>query len=139
MPSIGPVQPIAVGFPEDASYERRIVAEIEKIEESGSLRMLDVLFVRKDPETVRLHTMNLLSEELQALAGTQTLAVARREMEGVGDELAPGPAAGMMLVEHLWARDLAEAIESTSAGVLARGLLAPHATAAIVAELESRE
>ena len=61
MPSIGPVQPIAVGFPEDASYERRIVAEIEKIEESGSLRMLDVLFVRKDPETVRLHTMDLLS------------------------------------------------------------------------------
>jgi hypothetical protein len=135
MTSIGPVQFIAVGFPEEATYEGRILAEIESIEASGSLRVLDVLFVRKDPSTGDLHTMDIQSDELQALAGTVTLAVSRREIEGVGDELAPGQAAGMILVEHVWARDLADAIESTGGGVLAQGLLGPEDMATIVAEL----
>ena len=135
MTSIGPVQFIAVGFPEDATYEGRIIAEIEAIEASGSLRMLDVLFVRKDPSTGELQTMDIQSEELQALAGTATLGVSRRELEGVGDELAPGQAAGMILVEHVWARDLAAAIESTGGGILAQGLLGPDDLQAIVAEL----
>ena len=139
MTSVGPVQFIAVGFPADANYEGRIVAQIEKIEVSGPLRVLDVLFVRKDPDTGALQTIDVQSEELQALAGTQTLGVSRREIEGVGDELAPGQAAGMILVEHVWARDLAEAIESTGGGVLAQGLLGPDAIEQIAAELASTD
>jgi hypothetical protein len=137
MTSIGPVQFIAVGFPEEATYEGRILAEIESIEASGSLRVLDVLFVRKDPDTGSLQTMDIQSDELQALAGTVTLGVSRREIEGVGDELAPGQAAGMILVEHVWARDLAEAIESTGGGVLAQGLLGPEDLDTIVAQLSA--
>jgi hypothetical protein len=135
MISIGPVQFIAVGFPEEATYEGRILAEIATIEASGSLRVLDVLFVRKDPSTGALQTMDIQSDELQALAGTLTLGVSRREIEGVGDELEPGQAAGMILVEHVWARDLAQAIESTGGSVLSQGLLGPEDMAAIVAEL----
>ena len=44
--------------------------------------MLDVLFVRKDPSTGELQTMDIQSEELRALAGTVTLGVSRREIEG---------------------------------------------------------
>jgi hypothetical protein len=135
MTSIGPVQFIAVGFPEDASYEGRILAEIERIEASGSLRVLDVLFVRKDASTGELETLDVQSDELQAVAGGVTLAVSRREIEGVGDELAPGQGAGMLLVEHVWARDLAAAIEATGGGILAQGLLGPEDLATIVAEL----
>jgi hypothetical protein len=135
MTSIGPIQYIAVGFPEDASYQRRILAEIESIEASGALRVLDVLFVRKDPSTSELHTMDVQSEELRAIAGTVTLGVSRREIEGVGDELAPGQAAGMLLVEHVWARDLAEAIDLTGGGILAQGMLGPEDVETIVAQL----
>ena len=39
----------------------------------------------------------------------------------------------MLLVEHVWARDLAAAIESTGGGILAQGLLGPDDVAAIVA------
>ena len=139
MKSVGPVQFIAVGFPEDATYEGRILAQIQKIELSGSLRVLDVLFVRKDPDTGELQTIDVQSEELQALAGTQTLGVSQREIEGVGDELAPGQAAGMILVEQVWARELAEAIASTGGGVLAQGMLGPDAIEEIVAELASAD
>ena len=104
MTSIGPVQYIAVGFPEDATYEGRIITEIKSIEASGSLRVLDVLFVRKDPDTGELQTLDIQSEELQSLAGTTTLGVSRRELEDVGEELAPGQAAGMLLVDALGGR-----------------------------------
>jgi hypothetical protein len=139
MKSVGPVQFIAVGFPEDATYAGNILAQIEKIELSGSLRVLDVLFVRKDADTGELQTIDVQSEELQALAGTQTLGVSQREIEGVGDELAPGQAAGMILVEHVWARELEEAIASTGGAVLAQGLLGPAALEEIVAELASAD
>jgi hypothetical protein len=39
------------------------------------------------------------------------------------------------LVEHVWARDLAAAIESTGGGVLAQGLLGPEDLQAIIDEL----
>ena len=135
MTSIGPVQFIAVGFPEEAAYEGRILTEIEAIEASGSLRVLDVLFVRKEPSTGELETLDIQSEELKALAGTETLGVSRREIEGVGDELDPGQAAGMILVEHVWARDLAQAIEATGGEVLSQGLLGPDDMQAILTEL----
>jgi hypothetical protein len=135
MTSIGPVQFIAVGFPEEATYQGRILAEIEAIESSGSLRVLDVLFVRKDPSTGVLETIDTQSDELRALAGTVSLGVSRREIEGVGDELEPGQGAGMILVEHVWARDLAQAIEATGGGILAQGLLEPQDVEAIVSEL----
>ena len=135
MTSIGPVQFIAVGFREEAAYEGRILTEIEAIEASGSLRVLDVLFVRKEPSTGELETLDIQSEELKALAGTETLGVSRREIEGVGDELDPGQAAGMILVEHVWARDLAQAIEATGGQVLSQGLLGPDDVQAILTEL----
>jgi len=125
MTRVGPVQFIAVGFPEDATYEGRILAQIEKIEVSGSLRVLDVLFVRKDPDTGELQTIDVQSDELQALAGTRRLGVSEREIEGLGDELAPGQAAGMMRVEHVWAREPAEAIESTGGDCSPRGSSGP--------------
>jgi hypothetical protein len=135
MTSIGPVQYIAVGFPEDATYEGRIITEIRAIEASGALRVLDVLFVRKDADTGELQTLDVQSEELKAVAGTTTLGVSRRELEGVGDALEPGQAAGMLLVEHVWSRDLAQAIEATGGTVLSLGLLGPADVEMIVAEL----
>jgi hypothetical protein len=86
-----------------------------------------------------VRTVDVQSEGPQALADTVTLGVSRREIEGVGDELASGQAAGMILVEHVWARGLAEAIESTGGAVRAHGLLRPDAMEEIVAELASTE
>ena len=44
----GPVSFIAVGFGPDATFEGAIVAELERIEQSGMLRVMDLLFVRRD-------------------------------------------------------------------------------------------
>jgi Family of unknown function (DUF6325) len=44
----GPVSFMAVGFGPEATFEGAVVAELRRIEDSGMLRVLDLLFVRRD-------------------------------------------------------------------------------------------
>ena len=46
----GPLQVIAVGFGPGADFEGRILAELDRLEGRGVLRVLDVLFVAKDDD-----------------------------------------------------------------------------------------
>jgi Ni,Fe-hydrogenase III large subunit len=48
---IGPVQLVAIGFPQEAEFEGRITAELERLESHETIRVLDLLFVSKDAET----------------------------------------------------------------------------------------
>src|SRR5580700_3498450 len=46
----GPLQVIAVGFGPGADFEGRVLAEVDRLEGRGVLRLLDVLFVAKDED-----------------------------------------------------------------------------------------
>jgi hypothetical protein len=153
MSRLGPVQLIAAGFGADARYEGRIATELEKIEASGSLRVLDVLFVRKDAESGELQALNVQGAELggivRSLLGlgngqgapapdvtpSSGRGVSRQEIEDVGAELAPGEAAGILLIEHIWARALEDAIEETGGTILQQSLLDPVTAEQIAAQV----
>src|SRR3974390_2890167 len=50
----GPLQVIAVGFGPGADFEGRVLAEVDRLQGRGVLRLLDVLFVAKDQDgTIR--------------------------------------------------------------------------------------
>ena len=118
-----PVSFMAVGFGPDASFEGRIVAELQRIEDSGMIRVLDVLFVRRVPETGELDTR-------PGIPGRPTL-VSQADVDEVAAALEPGHAAGLLLLEHVWQRELAEAIAETGGEILQEGLLDPEQTAAL--------
>src|ERR1700745_991906 len=46
----GPLQVIAVSFGPGADFEGRVLAEVDRLQGRGMLRLLDVLFVAKDEE-----------------------------------------------------------------------------------------
>jgi hypothetical protein len=46
MTEIGPVQLLAIGFGPEANFEGRIMAELARLEGVGTIRILDLLFVR---------------------------------------------------------------------------------------------
>src|SRR3954469_22812327 len=69
MAEIGPVQLIAVSFPPEANFEGRIMAELGKLEGSGTIRILDLLFVSKDAESGDLLALDYQGEELGAIVG----------------------------------------------------------------------
>jgi Family of unknown function (DUF6325) len=124
MSEIGPVSFVAAGFGPEAAFEGRVVAELERFEQSGMLRVLDVLFVRRLPDTGELETR-------PGIPGRPTL-VSQADVDEVAGALEPGQAAGLLLLEHVWARELEEAVTATGGAILQQGLLDTAQTQALV-------
>lgn len=136
-PTLPRTQLLVYEFGPDADFEGRIVGALERMEGGGALRVLDGLFVANDPETGGLVATSLgregaggvvaplLSFRLEpserrraterALAEGGVPAEAIREL---GSELEPGAAMVAVLVEHVWAQALADAVSRTGGTAL---------------------
>jgi uncharacterized membrane protein len=152
---IGPVQLVAIGFPLEAEFEGRIMAELERLERHETIRILDLLFVGKDAETGDLLALDYQGEELGAIVGAllgfefedeqpggpmegiqgHAFGLSQREMQEMAASLEPGNSAGFLLVEHVWARDLKSAIRDAGGFPLGEGFLTPEALADVGTEL----
>jgi hypothetical protein len=115
MTAIGPVSFVAAGFGPEAAFEGQIRAELERFEQSGMLRVLDVLFVRRLPGSGELETR-------PGIPGRATL-VSQADVDEVAGALEPGQAAGLVLLEHVWARELENAVSASGGVILQHGLL----------------
>jgi uncharacterized membrane protein len=154
---IGPVQLLAVGFDPDASFEGKILDELERLERHETIRILDLLFVGKDAETGDLLALDYQGEDLGAIVGAllgfdfeddgagpdgptegtggHAFGLSQGEIHDIAASLHPGDSAGFVLIEHVWARDLKGAIREAGGFPLGEGFLTPEALAAVGSEL----
>jgi hypothetical protein len=158
MNDIGPVQALVIGFGPEAKFEGRILEELERLEEAGTVRVLDLLFVRRDADTGDLLALDAQREDLGAIAGALlgfdfdadgdaerpraegqagdgAYGLSREDLESVAASLEPGLAAGVLLIEHVWARDLKRAVREAGGVPIAEGFLTPELIAEVAAEL----
>ena len=110
-----PVSLIAAGFGPEAEFEGRIVAEIERLERTGAVRVVDLLFVHRDAASGELETRS-------GIPGRPTV-VSQADVDEVSGALGPGEAAGLVLIEHVWQGELEAAIGATGGTIVQRGLL----------------
>ena len=108
---------IAAAFGPEAAFEGRIVEEVERMEQSGMLKALDVLFVRRG-STGELETQ-------PGIPGRPTL-VSQADVDEAASGLEPGQAALILFLEHTWLDGLEQAIADTGGTVVQQGLLAPE-------------
>jgi len=154
---IGPVQLLAIGFPPDTEFEGRIMAELERLESHETIRVLDLLFVAKDTETGDLLALDYQGEDLGAIVGAllgfefqddggqpngsaegtggHAFGLSQNEIHDMAASLRPGSSAGFVLIEHVWARDLKDAIRDAGGFPLGEGFLTPEAIAEVAIEL----
>jgi uncharacterized membrane protein len=157
MSEVGPVQLVAIGFPPDARFEGRIMEELAKLERVGTVRILDLLFVRKDPDSGDVVVLDVQGDDLGGIVGAllgfgfegtdgsapaavpsgdaHAFGLTQDDIEDVAAGLDPGHAAGFLLVEHLWARDFKRAAEDAGGTLLGEGFLTPQAIAEVAPEL----
>jgi hypothetical protein len=156
MNDIGPVQILVVGFGEAAHFEGRVVAELERLEAAGTVRVLDLLFVHKDAESGDLIALDVQGPDLGAVAGAllgfesegdgngslraprsgdRTYGLSKDDLEGVARALEPGVAVAVLLIEHTWARPLKQAIRDAGGVPLGEGFLAADAMADVADDL----
>jgi hypothetical protein len=118
-----PVSLIAAGFGPEAAFEGRIVAELERLEQSGALRVIDVLFVGRNPDSDALETRS-------GIPGRPTL-VSQADIDEVAGALGPGQAGGLVLIEHIWAGELGAEIAATGGTIVQHSLLDPEQAQAL--------
>jgi hypothetical protein len=120
-------QLLVYGFGPGAEFEGRLVGAMERIESGGSLRIRDALFVAGDPETGELVAIDLrgdgaggivaplLGFRLDSRERRRATERALRSPSGdtlrrLGATLAPGCAIAAILVQHVWAEALEDAV-----------------------------
>lgn len=152
---IGPVastQLLIYGFGPDADFEGRLLGALERLESGGALRILDTLFLHSDAETGELSAVRargggtgrivapLLEFRLDPTARRRTTrkALGDDAVEQLAGTLEPGSAVAAVLIEHVWAEAVEDAVTRTGgtplasefvdAAALAPELLAPFVT-----------
>ena len=141
----GPVQILAVAFPAGTRFEGRIAEEIDRLERSGAIRVLDFVFLHRDETTgalVRLDfdgtqgdgRVSMLLDSTGDGAGdglSTAFRLTADDIREAADALDPGTSAGFMIFEHVWARGLHGAIAETGGVPFAEGFLTADAVAAL--------
>jgi uncharacterized membrane protein len=158
MEEIGPVQLIAIGFDREAKFEGKVIEELAKLESERTIRVLDLLFIARDTDsddTVVLEHPDAadMGGIVGALLGFQFEGAAEVESANGGAEdhhafgfsqdeiqqmaagLGPGESAGILLIEHVWARDLRKAFRGVGGHILGEGFLTPETIRAVEPEL----
>jgi uncharacterized membrane protein len=152
--AIGPVQLIVLGF-EHPEFHGEIIAELERLKESDTVRVIDALAVHKDAdgEIEVAHLSNLTKDEaielgskVGALVGlgiegeeglhTGAEAGAAAAADGVSvfsdddawdviEEIPNDSAAALLLIEHHWAVPLRDAIARAGGHRISDGFISP--------------
>ena len=152
--AIGPVQLIVLGFKEP-EFHGEIIAELERLRESDTVRVIDALAVHKDAdgEIEVAHLSNLTKDEaielgskvgaliglgIEGEEGLEAGALAGAEAgdEGIEvfddedawdvlEEIPNDSAAALLLIEHHWAVPLRDAIARAGGFRIGDGFISP--------------
>jgi uncharacterized membrane protein len=155
----GPVQMLVVGFVEPA-FTGQILPELERLNEAGVVRLIDLMVVRKDDEgelelyqqsdldqeeaqkfgalvgaLVGLGTGTVEGVEAGALAGSEAMddghLLDEQSIWYVSDAIPAGTAAAIALIEHRWAIPLRDKIVDAGGFALADEWIHPADLVAI--------
>jgi len=152
--AIGPVQLIVLGF-DHPEFHGEIIAELERLRESDTVRVIDALAVHKDADgEFEVAHLSTLSKEQAVELGTVVGALVGLGIEGeegfvagaqagaeaaadgisvfsdeeawdVLDDIPNDSAAALILIEHHWAVPLRDAIARAGGFRISDGFVSP--------------
>ncbi|HEY7030564.1 MAG TPA: hypothetical protein VH482_04505 [Thermomicrobiales bacterium] len=156
----GPLQLIVIGFGR-AEIPLDFVNQLRRLRDAGIVRLVDAVFVSKDEhddlntikvsdlsadEAVLLGTIagalvgyGALGEEgidrgaeIGMLSGEDGLfGLSRDDVDEIADRIPRGTAATFILLEHLWAIGLKEAVRNADGAVIGQGWITPETLVAM--------
>jgi len=161
--TLGPIQLIAIEFDSLDRLQGHILDEIDDLIPLSAVRILDVLFVAKEEngDLVALVIGEMGEEAGDEALGTligqlmgfsfegdedegqvptgiddeSPIGFGPADIERIGDDLAPGTGAALLLVEHRWAAGVRDAVIEAGGRMVAQGFLTPTGLLLIGAEL----
>src|SRR4051794_8291969 len=157
--TIGPVQMLVLGF-ESPDFRGEVLAEIDRLRQSDTVRLVDALVMRKheDGTVEKVRRSDLTQDESTELgatigaligfgaggmegaelgaeagaeAGAQSNEILDEDVWYVEEAIPPGSAAAVVLLEHRWAIPLRESIRSAGGALLADAWIHPQDLVAV--------
>jgi DNA-binding NarL/FixJ family response regulator len=151
-----PLQLIALTFRLEAGAESRLLAEVDRIRGRGVLRVLDMVLVAKGWDgTVEALAVGDGEDFGSLLVGIAPFGEQNGDRQAAGDGAAgepagsgadalvnsvePGNAVAFLLVEHLWASPLVDAVSAAGGALVSDNFLTGDISRAIGAEVAAVE
>lgn len=127
---MGPVDYFVVLFPENR-LTGKIAPEIRKLVDSGIVRVIDLLVVRKDESgNVRSFEVSEIGgeaeEAFQAFAPRTKGWLSQDDAEAIGEQMPNNSIAAAMLFENLWAVGVKAAMMDAGGKLLEQGRIPPE-------------
>ncbi len=125
--NLGPVELIVIEFP-DGKLDKRVAPALKEIVDNGTIRIIDLLFVKKDSQgkttVVELEDSGI-ADSFKDVDGDVFDLVNADDVEILAADLDNGSAAALIVWENTWATKFAEAVRA-SKGRVAANLRIPH-------------
>lgn len=137
---LGPIDYVVVEFPAgEANFSGEMAAELVALADAGTIRLLDLLVVRKDAEgVVEAFEVDDLDEvdELRALEAHVAEVLAADDVAHLAEAMEPGSTAGVLVWENSWAAPFASAARRSGGQLIATGRIPIQA---ILASVEAED
>lgn len=136
--SIGPVEMIVIEFP-DGKLDPQVVPALKEIVDNGTVRIIDLLFVRKDAagrtSFVELDDSGI-APAFADVDGAVLDLLNAADVESIAERLAANSAAAVIVWEDSWATKFATAVRASGGRVMIN-MRIPHA--AVEAALQAAQ
>ena len=137
---LGPVDYVVVEFPANASnFTGEMLKELTALVEGGTIRVIDMLILKKDADggidVVELEDLDELGE-LQTVEAELAEMLAEDDVVNLAAAMEPGSTAGVLIWENLWAAPFASAARRSGGQLIANGRIPIQG---IIAAIEADE
>jgi hypothetical protein len=137
---LGPVDYLVVEFPPDASnFTGEMAAELAKLADAGTIRILDILILQKDDngdiEALEIDDLDEVSEIVHLEADIAEI-LAAEDVVHLAAAMENGTTAGVVVWENTWAAPFASAARRAGGQLVASGRIPIQA---IIASFEAEE
>jgi hypothetical protein len=159
----GPLQLVLVGFETTERFQGDIARELLDLRGRGMIRVLDARFFHRSPngDLTEIDIGPLLAEQPEARSNpiarllgvngaggnggmapseafARTAGFALEDLRGLTEQIGPGDYAAGVLVEHVWAAHLRDAVLAAGGRLLGQGFLTPEVVMVVGAEIQAR-
>ncbi|MBW4061459.1 hypothetical protein HJC99_02730 [Candidatus Saccharibacteria bacterium] len=136
---LGPIDYVVIAFP-GSQFKGEILPELSHLVETGTIRIIDLLFITRGEDDVvaAVEIENMPAEITEAFKPFMkdfTGLLSDEDVAEAGALLEPGSSAGLLLFEHVWAKDLKQAVIGAGGVLVADGRIRPENVERVLSEL----
>ncbi len=119
--SVGPVDVMVIGFPGN-NFTGRIAPALMDLINSGTIRVIDLLFVMKDEAgvvtTIEAADLGQVGAGFIGIDVAQPGALGREDADELDEDLPPNSSTLLIAFENLWAARMVDALQAADAVVI---------------------